>query len=57
MIPEAICPVCRASVRVRRDGCLREHTRPHGLRWRRRCEGSGRSAAPALPVDEGEVKP
>lgn len=40
----ALCPVCLASVRVRRDGKLREHTRPVGLRWRRRCEGSGRAA-------------
>ena len=39
--PQALCPVCGASVRVRRDGCLREHQRPYGLRWRVRCEGSG----------------
>ena len=41
---ETPCQVCGALVRVRIDGCLRQHTRSLPPRWRRPCEGSGRPA-------------
>ena len=48
-VVEAKCPVCRALVRLRVDGCLRKHTRPVPPRWRRRCEGTGRRPEAVSP--------